>query len=89
MDLALIHAYVCYRYEKCSSIYGNTHTIQLWRSAVVQTSRAYWVQDWRRAGGNRVQTNDGKKIGTYLELTQSDWLQNDAFCCSMQGIYNK
>lgn len=26
MDLALIHAYVCYRYEKCSSIYGNTHT---------------------------------------------------------------
>lgn len=29
------------------------------------------------------------KIGTHLELTQSDWLQNDAFCRSMQGIYNK
>lgn len=82
MDLPLIHACVCYRCEKCSSIYVHNSVVSCSNNTAAPAPTATQSNARYSAGGNHVQTNGGKIW--YSRMNDDD--EDDVDVASCKGI---
>lgn len=87
MDLPLIHACVCYRCEKCSSIYVHNSVVSCSNNTAAPAPTAPTAAQSNArysAGGNHVQTNGGKIW--YSRMNDDDEDDDDVDVASCKGI---